>query len=114
MSVETVCASWYSLMLMVMRLCSPPYKASARASAVSVLPTPEVPASMKTPIGLLGLSSPAREVWMRLAIISIAWSWPITRSARCLAMLSTVSISLAAMRPTGMPVQSATTLATAC
>jgi hypothetical protein len=32
----------------------------------------EVPASMKTPIGLLGLSSPAREVWMRLAIISMA------------------------------------------
>ena len=42
--------------------------------ASSVLPTPEVPASMKTPMGLLGLSRPAREVWMRLAIISMAWS----------------------------------------
>ena len=57
-------------MLMVMMFCSPPYSASASASAVSVLPTPEVPASMKTPIGLFGLSSRAREVWMRLAIIS--------------------------------------------
>ncbi len=50
---------------------------------------------------------------MRLAIISIAWSWPITRCASSLGSLSTVSISLAAMRPTGMPVQSATTAATA-
>ena len=29
---------------------------------------------MNTPIGLFGLSSRAREVWMRLAIISSAWS----------------------------------------
>jgi hypothetical protein len=50
---------------------------------------------------------------MRLAIISIAWSWPITRWPAVSASCSTVSISLAAMRPTGMPVQSATTLATA-
>ncbi|MCY1439639.1 hypothetical protein D9M71_558830 [compost metagenome] len=72
MRVETVCASWNSLMLMVMMLCSPPYMASARASAVSVLPTPEVPASRNTPMGLFGLSRPAREVWMRLAIMSRA------------------------------------------
>ncbi len=100
-------------MLMVMTFCSPPYMASAKASAVSVLPTPEVPASMNTPIGLLGLSRPAREVWMRLAIISSAWSWPMMRFFRCRSRLSTVSISLRAMRPTGMPVQSATTEATA-
>ena len=68
---------------------------------------------MNTPIGLLGLSSMAREVWMRLAIISIAWSCPITRAPSSLGSFSTVSISLAAMRPTGMPVQSPTTLATA-
>jgi hypothetical protein len=111
--VETVCASWYSLMLMVMRFCSPPYSASASANAVSVLPTPDVPASMNTPIGLLGLSSPARLVWMRLAIISIAWSWPMTRWPAASATLRMVSISLRAMRPTGMPVQSPTTAATA-
>ena len=35
---------------------------------------------MNTPIGLLGLSSLAREVWMRCAIISSAWRWPMTRS----------------------------------
>ena len=34
---------------------------------------------MNTPIGLLGFSRPAREVWMRRAIISSACSWPITR-----------------------------------
>ena len=61
-------------MLMVMTFCSPPYSTSASASAVSVLPTPEVPASRKTPIGFDGLSSPARLVWIRLAIIFIAWS----------------------------------------
>ena len=108
-----MCASWYSLMLIVIRFCSPPYSASASASAVSVLPTPEVPASMNTPIGLDGLSMPARLVWMRLAIISIAWSWPITRLASSSGSRSTVSISLRAIRPTGMPVQSATTEATA-
>ncbi|MNP25405.1 hypothetical protein D3C76_1182130 [compost metagenome] len=68
---------------------------------------------MNTPIGLFGLSKPAREVWMRLAIICRAWSWPMMRLARWLSRLSTVSISLRAMRPTGMPVQSATTEATA-
>ena len=62
-------------------VCSPPYNASASASAVSVLPTPEGPTSMNTPSGLLrvfeagargaeraGRSSPARA------------SWPMTRS----------------------------------
>jgi type VI secretion system protein VasG len=57
----------------------PPAAASAASSAVSVLPTPEGPQSMKTPIGLLGLSSLARLVSMRLAIISSPWSWPTTR-----------------------------------
>ena len=40
-------------------------------------------------------------------------SWPITRCPSSWGSLSTVSISLAAMRPTGMPVQSATTEDTA-
>ena len=114
MSVETVCASWNSLMLMVMMFCSPPYSASASASAVSVLPTPEVPQSMNTPMGFCGLSSRAREVWMRRAIISSPCFWPITRWLSVSASLSTASTSFFTMRPTGMPVQSATTEATAC
>ena len=69
---------------------------------------------MNTPIGLFGLSSPAREVWMRCAIISSAWRWPMTRWFSVSASLSTASISFFTMRPTGMPVQSATTDATAC
>ena len=52
---------------------------------------------------------------MRWAIISSAWSWPIDALAqRARRACSTVSISFFTMRPTGMPVQSATTLATAC
>ena len=58
-------------------------------SAVSVLPTPDGPHSMNTPIGLFGLSSSAREVWMRLAIISSAWCWPITRWLSVSASFST-------------------------
>jgi hypothetical protein len=49
---------------------------------------------MNTPTGLFGLSRPAREVWMRRAIISIAWSWPMTRWPSSSATFSTVSISL--------------------
>ncbi|MNS72675.1 hypothetical protein D3C72_1060940 [compost metagenome] len=101
-------------MLMVMMFCSPPYSASASASAVSVLPTPEVPQSMKTPMGFCGLSSRAREVWMRRAIISRPCFWPMTRWFSVSASLSTASTSFLTMRPTGMPVQSATTEATAC
>jgi hypothetical protein len=66
-------------MLIVITFCSPPYNASAIVSAVSVLPTPDGPHNMNTPIGLLGLSSFARDVWMRFAIISSACRWPMTR-----------------------------------
>ena len=65
MSVETVCASWNSDMLMVMMFCSPPYSRSESASAVSVLPTPLGPTSRNTPTGFSGSSSLAREVRMR-------------------------------------------------
>ena len=82
--------------------------------AVSVLPTPDGPHSMNTPIGLLGLSSLARLVWMRLAMASIAWSWPMTRSFRLVGDgAGRCSISSLTIRPTGMPVQSPTTAATA-
>ena len=48
---------------------------------------------------------------MPLAIASSAWSWPMTRSSRCSFSSSTVWISSLTMRPTGMPVQLATTSA---
>ena len=68
---------------------------------------------MKTPIGFSGLSSLAREVWIRLAIISSACRWPMTRWLSVSASVSTASISFFTMRPTGTPVQSWTTEATA-
>ncbi len=70
-------------MLNMMRFCALPYSSSGSTSAVSVVPTPEEPASMKTPIGLLGLSNSARLVRMRLAIISVAWACAMMRCARC-------------------------------
>ena len=45
-------------MLIVIRFCSPPYSASASASAVSVLPTPDGPHSRNTPIGLRRIVEP--------------------------------------------------------
>ena len=69
---------------------------------------------MNTPIGLFGLSSRAREVWMRRAIMSRPCCWPMTRWPSVSPSFSTASISFFTIRPTGMPVQSATTLATAC
>ncbi len=51
---------------------------------------------------------------MRLAMMSSACFWPMTRWFSVSASLSTDSISFFTIRPTGMPVQSWTTLATAC
>ncbi len=56
---------------------------------------------MNTPTGLFGLSSLARLVWMRLAIASMAWSWPITRVFSWSAMVSTMAISSLTIRPIG-------------
>ena len=64
---------------------------------------------MNTPIGLLGLSSFARLVSMRFAIIARPWDWPTTRRLRISGSRNTFSISSLTMRPTGMPVQSETT-----
>ena len=69
---------------------------------------------MNTPIGFPGLSSLAREVCTRLAIISSPCFCPMTRWSSVSASLSTDSISFFTMRPTGMPVQSCTTAPTAC
>ena len=78
---------------------------SARATAVSVLPTPLGPTSRKTPIGLPGSVRLAREVRIRWAIASRACAWPITRSSSRSRSESTVWISSATILPTGMPVQ---------
>ena len=64
-------------------------------------------------MGLSGLSRRAREVWMRLAIISRPWRWPTTRPASVSTSFRTASTSFLTMRPTGTPVQSDTTAATA-
>ena len=69
---------------------------------------------MNTPMGLLGLSRLARDVWIRRAIVSSACRWPMIRSLSVSASLSTASISFLTIRPTGIPVQPATTAATAC
>ncbi|MNQ88523.1 hypothetical protein D3C85_1037880 [compost metagenome] len=98
-------ASWYSDMLMVMTLRSPPYRVSASASAVSVLPTPLGPSNRNTPIGLFGSSMRAREILMRLPISCSAWSWPSTRSPSSAGRRCTVSISSRSILPSGMPVQ---------
>ena len=50
---------------------------------------------------------------MRRAIISRPWRCPTTRCAQRVGSLRTASTSFLTIRPTGMPVQSATTAATA-
>ena len=51
---------------------------------------------------------------MRLAIIASPCDWPMTRRLRISGSFSTVSTSSATILPTGIPVQSDTTEATAC
>ena len=84
---------------------------SARASAVSVLPTPLGPTSRKTPIGRRGSVRLARAVRMRWAIASRACDWPMTRSSSWSSSVRTVWISSVTILPTGMPVQPETTSA---
>ena len=109
-----MCSSLNSLMLMTVMFDSSPKSSSASASAVSVLPTPLVPASRNTPVGRLGSVSPARDVRIRSAITANACDWPTTRSSSLFCSSSTPRISSDTMRPTGMPVHPATTSAIAC
>ena len=57
-SLLTVCFSIYSDMSIWINESSSPNKNSAKAFAVSVLPTPEGPRNIKDPDGLLGSLSP--------------------------------------------------------
>ena len=101
-------------MLMVIKFCSEPYKVSAKVKAVSVLPTPDGPASIITAIGLFGSPNWARAVVIRLAINSRPWSWPMTRCFMISPKDKTDLISSLTILPRGIPVHSEITVATAC
>ena len=61
---------------MTVMFCWPPYSSSASTIAVSVLPTPLVPASRNTPIGVRGSVRLARDVRIDWAMRSRACDWP--------------------------------------
>lgn len=87
----------------------------ASASAVSVLPTPEGPHSMNTPIGLSGLESLALAVSIRFAIISgrqVLTYHPLFFSRSASVRIDCNSSET--MRPAGIPVQSEMIEATDC
>ena len=75
----TACFSMYSDMSMRTMAASSSKRNSARARAVSVLPTPVGPRKMKLPMGCLGSLRPARLRRMALATTVSAASWPTTR-----------------------------------
>ena len=81
--------------------------------AVSVLPTPLGPTSRNTPIGRRGSVRLARAVRMRWAIASRACDWPMTRSSSFVLEVQHRLDLVGTILPTGMPVQPATTSATA-
>ena len=78
----TACFSMYSDMSMRTMASSSSKRNSARARAVSVLPTPVGPRKMKLPMGRLGSLRPARLRRMALATTVSASSWPMTRWRR--------------------------------
>ena len=112
MSWLVVWLSWYSLMLIETRKRSPPNSSSARARAVSVLPTPDGPASRNTPMGASFFRIPALAVRSASAISWSASSWPRMRSVRRPSSSRSICASSLIMSPMGMPVQSAITSAT--
>ena len=91
--------------------CSSSKRNSARARAVSVLPTPVGPRKIKEPMGRLGSLRPARERRMALATMPSAASWPTTRSRKRSSIVMSFFTSPSSMRETGMPVHLLTILA---
>ena len=83
--------------------------------AVSVLPTPLVPASRNTPIGVRGSVRFARDVRIdsgdAIQRVRLADDLPLHQRLQVQTRCSTWS---AIIRPTGMPVQAATVSLTAC
>ncbi len=86
-------------------------KVSARALAVSVLPTPVGPRKTKEAIGRSSSLKPARERRIALAAASSAAPCPTTRLPSSASKYVSLSISEPTKRVTGIPVQRETTLA---
>ena len=87
---------------------------SASDLASSVLPTPVGPRKRNEPVGRSGAEMPARERRTASDTARTAGRWPISRSPSRSSMLSSFSVSPCSSRPTGMPVQLATTSAMSC
>ena len=80
-------------------------RASARALASSVLPTPVGPRNRKEPMGRSGSAMPARERRIASLTRRTASSWPTTRWWRMSSRWSSFSRSPSISLATGMPVQ---------
>ena len=86
-------------------LCSSSNRASARAFASSVLPTPVGPKNRNEPIGWSGFAMPALERSIASLTFSTASSWPITRLWSISSIWSNFSRSPSISFETGIPVQ---------
>ena len=111
MSRLTVCFSMYSDMSSWMRAASSPKRNSARALAVSVLPTPDGPRKMNEPDGRLGSLRPARVRRIALETATMASCWPMIRWWSSSSMRTRRAVSSSVRRWTGMPVHWARTSA---
>src|SRR3989344_636168 len=87
-------------------------KNSAKARAVSVLPTTVGPKNKKLPSGLFSSEMPALARRMAREMALIASCWPITRRLSVASMASSFLASSVIKRITGIPVQRETTRAT--
>ena len=108
MSRETENFSMYSVISMRIRFFSSSKRASARALASSVLPTPVGPRNRKDPMGRSGSWMPARERRIASETLVTASSWPITRLWSTSSMCSSLSRSPSISLVTGIPVHRAT------
>ncbi len=77
---------------------------SARARAVSVLPTPVGPRKMNDPVGRFGSCSPARARRTAFATAARASGWPTTRCASSASSRVSRWRSDSSIFETGMPV----------
>ena len=84
---------------------------SASDLASSVLPTPVGPRNRNDPVGRFGSEIPARERRTASETAFTASRWPMSRSPSRSSMCSSFSDSPCSIRPTGIPVQAATTSA---
>ena len=80
-------------------------RASDRALASSVFPTPVGPRKINEPIGRFSSLRPARALSMASETASTPSSWPMTLLWRISGSLRSFSLSLSTSLATGMPVQ---------